>query len=401
MLFILNRIFIFGVKGLKALTFLVYIKFNSEEVKNFKVFLKFINGLLFSLPTRKNLRYNWNFGSILGIILVFQIVTGTLLVFYYSNDSLVSFDRIQYIIYNTSIFSYIRILHFNGVSLFFLFLYSHIFKGLMFFRYRLKHVWASGLTIFLLIIGEGFMGYAIVWAQMSYWACVVITSLIMVVPIFGDVLVGWVWNSFNIWNATLKVLFVVHFLLPYVILIVVCFHLIFLHFSGSTSVLYLLRSTGKQVFYKVYWLKDSLNLVIWFVFFVYSFLLPFLVGDPEMFIDVDPNISPAHIVPEWYFLFAYAILRAIPNKFLGVVCLLLSIVVMYFFIFVSNYVCLPNKFNKFLVFYFILFGVLLSWLGQCFVEVPYPFLRAVYSVLYFFIVGVILFIYKYFKLLFI
>jgi len=170
-----------------------------------------------------------------------------------------------------------------------------------------------------------------VWAQMSYWACVVITRLLIVIPIFGEVLVGWIWNRFNIWNATLKLLFIVHFLLPFVILIFIIIHLMFLHERGRSSSIYRFDGVIKLTFFKFYWLKDSLNLFLWLLFFFLSFIFPFRLGDPEMFIDVDLNIRPAHIVPEWYFLFAYAILRAIPNKFFGVVALVLRIFLFYFF----------------------------------------------------------------------
>jgi len=224
-----------------------------------------------NLPTRKNLTFKWNFGRILGIVLVFQIASGVLLVFYYSNDRLLSFSRIQFIMNETSVFTFIRILHFNGVSLFFIFLYLHIFKGIFFFRYKLEKVWLRGLTIYLLVMAEAFMGYAMVWAQISYWACVVITRLLIVIPIFGEVLVGWIWNRFNIWNATLKLLFIVHFLLPFVILIFIIVHLIFLHETGRSSSIYSFDGIIKLTFFKFYWLKDSLNLFIWLLFFFFIF----------------------------------------------------------------------------------------------------------------------------------
>jgi len=270
---------------------------------------------------------------------------------------------------------------------YFFFFYTYIFlKDCFFFRFRLKKVWLSGLTIYLLIIAEAFIGYAMVWAQISYWACVVITSLIIVIPIWGNILVNWIWNSFNIWNATLKILFIFHFLIPFLILILIIIHLIFLHERGRSSSIFRFDGSLKITFFKLYWLKDSLNLIFWLIFLFLSFLFPFKLGDPEIFIDVDLNISPVHIVPEWYFLFAYAILRAIPNKILGVVALIFSIFVFYYFSFLKRLKTPLNKFNKTFLYFFILIGTILRWLGQCFVETPFPFLRSLFSFLYFLVV---------------
>ena len=365
-----------------------------------KQLLYFVNSLLISLPRRKSLSLNWNYGSILGIVLVFQLVTGILLSIYYSADSLLAFNSVQYIIFEINYGWIFRIFHFNGASLFFVFLYIHFFKALFFNSYRLKFVWVSGLTIFLLVIIEAFIGYVLVWAQISFWASVVITSLLSVIPIWGPTLVVWIWSGFTVSGATLKFFFVLHFLVPWLILLVILVHLIFLHDTGRTSKLYCHGDYDKIRFFPFYWFKDGYNLIFWFLFLSFSLFYPFNLGDPEIFIEADPIISPVHIVPEWYFLFAYAILRAIPNKILGVIALLISIVSFYFFIFISNYHCILNKLNKFLVFLFIFISILLSWLGQCLVETPYVFIRAVFSILYFFFIYLLLFIYWFENLLF-
>lgn len=360
----------------------------------------FINSLLISLPRSKSLSLNWNYGSMLGIVLVFQILTGTLLALYFSADSLLAFNSVQYIIYEVNYGWIFRIFHFNGASLFFIFLYVHFFKALFFNSYRLKFVWATGLTIFLLVIIEAFIGYVLVWAQIRFWASVVITSLLRVIPIWGFTLVVWIWRGFTVSGATLKFFFVLHFLVPWFIFLLVLVHLIYLHDSGRTSKLYCHGDFDKISFYPFYWVKDSYNLLIWFLFFGFSLINPFNLGDPEIFIEADPIISPVHIVPEWYFLFAYAILRAIPNKILGVIALLIRIISFYFFIFISNYHCMLDKLNKFLVFIFIFVSVILSWLGQCLVEPPYVFLSAIFSVLYFFFIYLLLFIYWFLTFLF-
>ena len=173
-----------------------------------KQLLYFINSLLVSLPRRKALSLNWNYGSILGIVLVFQIVTGTLLAIYYTADRSLAFNTVQYIMYEVNYGWIFRVFHFNGASLFFVFLYLHFFKALFFNSYRLNFVWIRGLTIFLFVIMEAFIGYVLVWAQISFWASVVITSLLRVIPVYGPMLVVWIWSGFTVSGATLKFFFV-------------------------------------------------------------------------------------------------------------------------------------------------------------------------------------------------
>lgn len=356
--------------------------------------------LLVSLPRRKTLSLNWNFGSMLGIILIFQLLTGVFLAFYYTAEGLVSFNSVQYIIYEVNYGWVFRIFHFNGASLFFVFLYMHFFKGLFFSSYRLSLVWIRGLTIFFLVIIEAFIGYVLVWAQISFWASVVITSLLRVIPIWGPRLVVWIWSGFSVSRATLKFFFVLHFLVPWFILVIVLVHLIFLHRTGRTSKLFTHGDYDKINFYPFYWFKDGYNLLIWLIFFIFSLINPFILGDPEIFIEADSITSPVHIVPEWYFLFAYAILRAIPNKVLGVVALLISIVSFYIFGLIKNYHSVLNKINKFFVFLFIFVSLILSWLGQCLVEFPFESISIIFSLLYFLLVFLIVFFFYFINFLF-
>lgn len=358
-----------------------------------KQLVYFINSLLISLPRSKTLSLHWNYGSMLGIVLVFQIITGTLLAIYYSADSLLAFSSVQYIIYEVNFGWIFRIFHFNGARLFFVFLYIHFFKALFFNSYRLKFTWMSGLTIFLLVIIEAFIGYVLVWAQISFWASVVITSLLRVIPIWGPILVVWIWSGFTVSGATLKFFFVLHFLVPYLVLVVILVHLVFLHDTGRTSKLFCHGDYDKIRFFPYYWVKDSYNILLWLFFFTFSLVYPFNLGDPEIFIEADPIIRPVHIVPEWYFLFAYAILRAIPNKILGVVALLIRIVSFYFFVIINRYHSVLGKLNKTLVFLFIFVSIILSWLGQCLVEYPFVGISAVFSIFYFLLIYLILFIY--------
>uniref|UniRef100_K7QM75 Cytochrome b n=1 Tax=Dictyocaulus eckerti TaxID=44604 RepID=K7QM75_DICEC len=336
---------------------------------------------LLYLPSSKSLTIFWNFGSMLGMILLFQIFTGVFLTFFYVPEGLMSFSSVQYIMYEVGWGWLFRIFHFNGASLFFVFLYLHIFKGLFMCSYRLKKVWFSGLLIFFLIMMEAFMGYVLVWAQMSFWAAVVITSLLSVIPYYGNYLVIWIWGGFSVCSATLKFFFVMHFLLPWLVILLVMVHLFFLHETGSTSVLYTHGDYDKLMFGFVYWMKDLYNL-LFFWFFLFVFLFPYLLGDPEMYIEANSLVSPVHIVPEWYFLFAYAILRAIPNKVLGVLALFMSVFSYFFFLMVKNYVSMLVKLNKFLVFLLLICCVFLSWLGQCMVEYPFYELSKIFSFIY-------------------
>lgn len=369
-------------------------------IKNKNGLLNFVNSLVVRLPTRKTLTLSWNFGRILAIVLAFQILTGTFLAFYYTADRSMAFSTVQYIMYEVNFGWVFRIFHFNGARLFFIFLYLHIFKGLFFIRYRLKKVWLSGLTLYLLIMMEAFIGYVLVWAQIRFWAAVVITSLLRVIPIWGPTIVTWIWRGFGVTGATLKFFFVLHFLVPWGLLVVVLLHLLFLHRTGRTSKLYCHGDYDKINFGPEYWGKDGYNIVVWLLFFVFSLIFPYRLGDPEIFIEADPIMRPVHIVPEWYFLFAYAILRAIPNKILGVIALLIRIAGFYLFAFVNNYTSCLTKLNKYLVFTFIISSVILRWLGQCLVEDPYTLLRPLFSVIYFGLIILLFLIFNFRKYLF-
>ena len=385
---------------------LVYcLKYNSEEVKKVYEVIKkglfgFVNSIVISLPSRKVLTYCWNFGRILGMVLIFQILTGTFLAFYFTDDGSMAFNSVQYIMYEVNFGWVFRIFHSNGASLFFIFLYLHAFKGLFFASYRLKKVWRSGLILLLLIIIEAFIGYVLVWAQISFWASVVITRLLRVIPIWGPAIVTWIWSGFTVSRATLKFFFVVHFLVPWGLLVVVLAHMLLLHETGSTSKLYCHGDYDKICFFPEFWVKDAINLVVWFVFVAFVFLLPFYLGDPEMFIEADPIMRPVHIVPEWYFLYAYAILRAIPNKILGVVAIFRSLLVLFIFILIDNYVSVLSKANKFIVFALLFVLVVLRWLGQCLVEDPFVILSMVFAISYFLVVGLLVLLFFLTKLIF-
>ena len=360
----------------------------------------FFRGLIYNLPTRKSLSVNWNYGSMLSFALIFQLLSGLFLAFFFVADGGFAFGSVQYIMYETNFGWFFRLAHANGASLFFFFLFLHFFKALFFQSYRLSFVWSSGLVILILFMAEAFIGYVLVWAQIRFWASVVITRLLSVIPFFGPQIVVWVWGGFGVSSATLKFFFVIHFLLPWALLLVVLAHLVFLHDTGRTSKLFCHGDYDKIFFFPFYWWKDSYNVFFFVFFFFFVSFFPYTLGDPEMYIEADPLSSPVHIVPEWYFLFAYAILRAIPNKVLGVLALLFSLLFFFLFFFVSSYCALLDKLNKFFVFLFFFCGLLLSWLGQCLVEVPFLFLSGLFSFFYFFLLSCLLFFYFFTSFLF-
>lgn len=364
-----------------------------QEFWAIRFLFSFSRDLLYNLPTRKSLSVNWNYGSMLFFVLSLQLVSGLFLAFYFIADGGLAFSSVQYIMFETNFGWAFRLMHANGASLFFFFLFLHFFKALFFQRYRLSLVWASGLTLLVLLMAEAFIGYVLVWAQMRFWASVVITSLLSVIPVFGPQIVVWVWGGFGVSSATLKFFFVVHFLLPWALILVVLSHLLFLHDTGSTSKLFCHGDYDKIFFFPFYWWKDSYNVLFFLFFFFFVFFFPYSLGDPEIYIEADPLSRPVHIVPEWYFLFAYAILRAIPNKVLGVIALLSSLVSFYFFLSFFSYSTLLDKVNKLFVFLFFFCGIVLRWLGQCLVEVPFLFLRGAFAFLYFFLLFSLFFFY--------
>jgi len=334
--------------------------------------------MLLSLPTRKSLRLVWNLGSLLGMLLAFQIATGLLLALIYGGR----YESVNYIMSETRRGFALRLVHFNGARALFLVLYLHLFKGLLMRSYRLREVWRVGVVLLLLIMAAGFTGYVLVNAQMRFWASIVIVNFFRVIPLIGEKLVLLILGGFIVGTATTKFFFVIHFLSPFLILVVILLHLYFLHATGSTSSIPLLERRRKIYFSPSYGVKDSLNLVVLLGLVIGSFLYPFNLGDPEMFSEANPLLSPSHIVPEWYFLSRYAILRSIPNKSLGLVALVGRFAALWRLSLLTSYVT-PLKRNKFVSFFFLGTFLLLSTLGSALVEAPFTALSLYVTCLYF------------------
>lgn len=340
------------------------------------------------LPCPVNINLFWNFGSLLGATLAIQLITGILLATRFSASPLLSFDRVVRIIQDTNYGWLLRLLHSTGASFFFLFIYFHVGKGLYFGSYRTKpEVWNIGVLILFVLIGTAFLGYVLPWGQISYWAATVITNLLSAIPYFGSSLVEWVWGGFAVGSATLVRFFALHYLLPFVVLGLVVIHLLFLHQDGSSNPLGFSRSTYKVPFHSFFSFKDMVG----FLFFAFSLICVALVYgyslmDAENFIPANPLVTPIHIQPEWYFLFAYAILRSIPNKLGGVIGLVASIACLFLLPFVSLSRAggqVYSPLSRLFFWMFVCDFVLLTWLGSCPAEDPYIIVSLLSTVAYF------------------
>ena len=293
--------------------------------------LSFFDSHLIHYPAPINLTYAWSFGSTAGICLVIQILTGIFLAMHYTPHIDLAFSSVEHIMRDVNNGWFIRYAHANGASMFFIVVYSHIFRGLYYGSYMHPRqlLWCSGVLIFILMMGTAFMGYVLPWGQMSFWGATVITNLATAIPIVGQPIVDWLWGGFTVNNATLNRFFSLHFLFPFLIAGLSLLHLALLHKDGSNNPLGVDTSVDKVPFYPYFIVKDLFAFFIFtFVFSVFIFYFPNAMGHPDNYIPANPLVTPAHIVPEWYFLPSYAILRSIPNKLLGVLALLASILIL-------------------------------------------------------------------------
>ncbi len=285
--------------------------------------------------TPKNLNYAWNFGSLAGIALVIQIMTGIFLAMHYTPHVDHAFDSVEHIMRNVNYGWLIRYMHAVGASMFFIVVYAHIFRGLYYGSYKSPRelVWFMGLLIFLSMMATAFMGYVLPWGQMSFWGATVITQLFSAIPLVGDGIVTWLWGGFSVDNPTLNRFFALHYLLPFVIVGIVLLHIVALHHHGSGNPTGVEVKTSKDTipFHPYYTVKDFFGFGIFFLLFAYFlFFKPNMLGHPDNYIPANPMVTPAHIVPEWYFLPFYAILRAIPDKLGGVIAMFSAIIILFF-----------------------------------------------------------------------
>jgi len=346
-----------------------------------------INSMLIDLPSPSNISYLWNFGSLLGLCLVIQILTGIFLAMHYSADVSIAFSSVTHILEDVNYGFVLKYLHANGASAFFICVYIHIARGLYYGSYLRAHLWASGISIFLIMMLTAFIGYVLPWGQMSFWGATVITNFVSAIPYIGNDVVQWIWGGFSVSNATLNRFFSLHYLFPFVLALLVIIHIVLLHENGSNSPIGINSNSDKVPFHSYFSYKDAYGFVLLFILLsVLVFYAPNVLGDPENYIKANPLVTPVHIMPEWYFLFAYAILRAIPNKLGGVIALVLSILVLAVlpFVHTSNLRGLSFRpVGKFLYWTFMVNFILLTWIGSKPVEDPYIFIGQISSVFYF------------------
>nr|YP_010439589.1 cytochrome b [Daddala brevicauda]UTC33478.1 cytochrome b [Daddala brevicauda] len=349
--------------------------------------IKILNGSLIDLPSPSNISYWWNFGSLLSLCLITQILTGLFLTMYYTANIELAFYSVNYICRNVNYGWLIRTLHANGASFFFICIYLHIGRGIYYESFNLKQTWMIGVMILFLLMATAFMGYVLPWGQMSFWGATVITNLLSAIPYLGSMLVNWIWGGFSVDNATLTRFYTFHFLLPFIILMMTMIHLLFLHQTGSNNPLGLNSNYDKIPFHPFFSYKDLLGAIMLIMILILLTLTnPNLLGDPDNFIPANPLVTPEHIQPEWYFLFAYAILRSIPNKLGGVIALVMSILILIILPFTFNKKIQGIQFypiNQLLFWTLVTMIILLTWIGARPVEDPYIITGQLLTVFYF------------------
>lgn len=351
--------------------------------------LSFVDSHIINYPTPINLNYMWSFGSLAGICLSIQIVTGIFLAMHYSSHVDYAFSSVEHIMRDVNNGWLIRYLHANGASMFFITTYCHIFRGLYFGSYMNPRgpLWNSGVIIFFLMMGTGFMGYVLPWGQMSFWGATVITNLASAVPVVGGAIVEWLWGGFSVDNATLNRFFSLHYLLPFVIVGMVLVHLSLLHNTGSNNPLGINKNIDTVSFYPYFYVKDLLAFFLFIAFFsFFVFFFPNTLGHADNYIPANPLVTPAHIVPEWYFLPFYAILRSIPDKLGGVVAMVAAILILLLLPVINTSEIRSSKFRPLygMAYWFLVSDFLiLGWIGQQPVETPYLEVGQIATLFYF------------------
>jgi len=364
--------------------------------------LDILGAHLIDYPSPTNLGYLWGIGSTAGLCLGIQIVTGIFLAMHYTPHVDLAFASVEHIMRDVNNGWLLRYLHANGASMFFIAVYVHMAKNLYYGSYThpREHLWCSGVIIYLLMMGTGFIGYVLPWGQMSFWGATVITNLASAIPFVGQAIVEWVWGGFSVDNATLNRFFSLHYLLPFAIAGVSLVHLILLHDNGSNNPLGIDSKLSKISFYPYFYVKDLFGLFLFGIFFSYFvFFLPNSLGHPDNYIPANSLVTPPHIVPEWYYLPFYAILRSIPDKLGGVIAMFAAILILYLLPVINQSNIRSTFFRpvyKNIFWLFVINALILGWIGQNVVEYPFVEIGQISTFLYF---SILLIVFPFFSIL--
>uniref|UniRef100_UPI0030013175 cytochrome b n=1 Tax=Limassolla dispunctata TaxID=3019670 RepID=UPI0030013175 len=349
--------------------------------------VKIINYSIIDLPAPVNLSAWWNFGVLLGMCLMIQIITGILLSMHYSGNIELAFNTFSHITRDVNYGWLMRTLHSNGASLFFICVYIHTGRGMYYGSYKYLKTWIIGVIIMLMVMATAFLGYVLPWGQMSFWGATVITNLLSAIPYIGSMLVNWLWGGFAVDNATLSRFFSLHFTLPFIIAMLTIIHIFFLHMTGSNNPIGLNSNFDKIPFHPYFSIKDIMGVMLILTsLLIMNLMFPFLLSDPDNFTPANPMVTPIHIQPEWYFLFAYAILRSIPNKLGGVMALFLSIMILMILPFSMKMKFKGLSFypiSQMMFWMYFMTVIMLTWIGARPVELPYINVGIMLTVIYF------------------